>query len=66
MCDCACMYEYHIHTWYLWKSEEGMGFLGTGFTDDCKISHGDWESNQVLCKCNRCSLVLIHLSNPSL
>jgi hypothetical protein len=32
----ACMHVYHGHTWYLWKSEEGVRSPGTGVTDGCE------------------------------
>ena len=27
----ACVYMYYVCSWYMWKSEEGVGFSGTAF-----------------------------------
>ena len=37
------IYVYHVHGWYLWKSEKGS--LGTGITDSCEPPCGCWELN---------------------
>lgn len=29
----VCMYVFHVHAWYLWKSEEGIGSLYIGVID---------------------------------
>lgn len=36
----ACMHVYHMYTWYLWRSEEGIGSSGTGVTNQLFMS---WE-----------------------
>jgi hypothetical protein len=40
------MYICVLHTYVLpWKSEEGVGFLGTGGTDGCDPPYGFYEPN---------------------
>ena len=40
-----CMSEYHLYIWCLCRSEEGIGFPGTGVADGCEPLCGCWESN---------------------
>lgn len=39
------MYMYHVHTWYLWKSEEGIGSSGIGIMDVCESPCEYWKLN---------------------
>lgn len=60
MCVCvnvwACVYG------FLWRSEEGVGFLGDGGTDSCEPPMGAGNGTPILCKssvcCNPLSLTL--------
>lgn len=39
------MYVQHMCAWYLWRSEEGIGFFRIVVTDGCKRPCGLWEPN---------------------
>ena len=41
----ADMYMYYIYAWCPRKSEEGIGFPGTGVTDGCRLPHRYRKSN---------------------
>jgi E3 ubiquitin-protein ligase NEDD4 len=41
----ACMSVHHMHTWCLWRPEEGVGSPGIGVTDSCELPCGCWELN---------------------
>lgn len=48
MCICALltfMSVPHLCAWYFWKSEEGIGFPGSGHKDRCELPCGFWERN---------------------
>ena len=32
-----CISLYHMCAWCLWRSEEGVGSLGTGVVDECEL-----------------------------
>lgn len=47
----ACMFAYHVHAWYSWRTEEGIEFLGTehGCEPPCECSaSGLLEEQQAL------------------
>ena len=41
----ACTYVHHIHAWYLWGSEKGIRFSGTGIIDGIESPCGCWKQN---------------------
>lgn len=41
----ACMSVYQMQVCSPWRSEEGVGFPGTGLTDSCTEPGGCWELN---------------------
>lgn len=41
----ACASVYYGHTWYLWKSDEGVRSLGTRVTDVSETPCRCWELN---------------------
>lgn len=38
-----CMYTCHMHVWYSWSLEEGIGSLRNGITDGHEPLCGCWE-----------------------
>ena len=51
----ACTSVYHVHSLYLWKIEEGLGFPVFGAADSCKLPHAE-------CRVGGAALPLGHLS----
>jgi hypothetical protein len=41
----AHMHFYHMCTWSLWRSDEGIKSPGTGVTGACEHQYGCWELN---------------------
>lgn len=39
------MYVYLVFVWDLWKPAKGLGFPGTGVTNDCKLPSGFRKMN---------------------
>lgn len=46
-CFTACVYMDPVCVWYLWRSKEGIGSLGTGVRDGWQPPFGFWEPNLV-------------------
>lgn len=41
----ACIYVYHMCTWYLWRSEKDIRSPGTRIVDSCEPPQWCWELN---------------------
>lgn len=49
----ACMHVHHVHVWYLRKSEEGSGLLGSGVTGTCEPPCRCWDRAWTLSRAAR-------------
>lgn len=43
----VCMCVQHVSAWYLQRSEENIGYSGTGVTDGCKTPCGQGDSLEI-------------------
>lgn len=60
------MYVRHVCACCPWRSEEGIGSPRTGVSTVVNHQVGAGNQAPVLCKNNKCSQLLSHLSNPHL
>lgn len=62
----ACLYVYHVHDWWLWRSKEDIESPGTGFQVVTSyhvvlgIKPSYLEEQQVLLTTEHCSIPLPH------
>lgn len=57
------MFVYHVHGWYLWRSEQGIETPRTSILDSWE-SHVDARNEkQVFCKNTKCLQLMSHLSS---